>query len=135
MILVDTSVWIDLFKGIETNEVAVLEQLIESEESIIYSGIILQELFQGVNNARQRALIEESFSPFLELFPQRSTYLSAARIFRESRMNGHPIRSSIDCLIASLTIENRCRLLHKDRDFDYIEKVSRLKTIKTYQSE
>lgn len=135
MILVDTSVWIDLFKGVQTSEVTVLEERIESEESITYSGIILQELFQGVNSARQRTMIEDCFSSFLELFPQRSTYLLAAMIFRESRAKGHPIRSSIDCLIASLAIENGCAFLHKDRDFNYIEKVSRLKVIKSGQLE
>jgi predicted nucleic acid-binding protein len=129
MIFVDTSVWIDFFKGAELAEVTKLEQLLNSEESISYSGIILQELFQGVNTSRQRKLIEECFTHFLELFPQRSTYLFAAKIFRESRSNGHPIRSSVDCLIASLAIENDCRLLHKDRDFKYIEDISPLKTI------
>jgi len=133
MILVDTSVWIDFFKGDETPEVARLEDLIGSEESITYSGIILQELFQGVSSSRQRKLIEDYFSPFFELFPQKSTYLLAARLYRESRSNGHPIRSSIDCLISALAIENNCKLLHKDRDFDYIEEISRLRTIKVQQ--
>lgn len=134
MVLVDTSIWIDFFKGIETSETISLEKLIKTEESISYSGIILQELFQGVNSSKQRNLIDDYFSPFLELFPQKSTYLLAARIFRESRSNGHPIRSSIDCLIAALAIENNCKLLHRDRDFGYIAEVSRLKVIESKQA-
>jgi predicted nucleic acid-binding protein len=133
MVLVDTSIWINFFKGIETNETLTLENLIEAEESISYSGIILQELFQGVNSTKQRNLIDDFFSPFLELFPQKSTYLLAARIFRESRSNGHPIRSSIDCLIAALAIENNCKLLYRDRDFGYIAEVSKLRVIKSNQ--
>ena len=135
MILVDTSVWIDFFKGEGNNEVALLERFIESEESITHSGIILQELFQGVNSAKQRQLIENYFSPFFELFPQKSTYFLAARIYRDSRSNGHPIRSSIDCLIAALAIESSCKLLHKDRDFEYISEISRLKTARSNKTE
>jgi predicted nucleic acid-binding protein len=129
MLLVDTSVWIDFFKGVETSGTITLEAQIQAEESISYSGIILQELFQGVSSSKQRNLIEDYFSPFLELFPQKTTYLLAAKIFRESRANGHPIRSSIDCLIAALAIENNCKLLHKDRDFGFIAEVSRLKVM------
>ncbi len=52
-----------------------LEKLLDSEENITYSGIILQEIFQGVNSASQRKLIEERFMPFLELFPQQNLSL------------------------------------------------------------
>ena len=130
MILVDTSVWIDFFNGADTHEISIFESSIENEESITYSGIILQELFQGINHVKQRKLVENHFVPFFELFPHKSTYLLAARIYRDSKSNGHPIRSSIDCLIAALAIENDCRLLHRDRDFKYIEEVSQLKVIK-----
>ncbi|MEM7791567.1 MAG: PIN domain-containing protein, partial [Verrucomicrobiota bacterium] len=100
--------------------------LIDSEESVSYTGIILQEIFQGVNSANQRRRIEEDFAPFIELFPQKNNYFFAAELFRKSRSNGHPVRSSIDCLIAALAIENDCKLLQRDRDFGHIAEVSSL---------
>jgi hypothetical protein len=111
MVFVDTSVWID-FLGNRTNpQVDCLLAFLEQEETIYFTGFILQEIFQGVASARARKAIEESFVPFIEIFPTRSTHLLAANIFRKSRAKGHPIRSSVDCLIAACCIEHKLLLL------------------------
>ncbi len=127
MILVDTGIWIDFFANRDSPEVDELIRLIENGEEIFYTGVILQELAQGCSSAKQAALIEEHFVPFSEVFVQRSTYLLAAKVFRDGRAKGYPIRSSIDCLIAACAIEAGCSLLQDDRDYDFISRVSRLK--------
>ena len=129
MIFVDTSVWIDLFNDRPSREVEILVQALDGEETICFTGVILQEIFQGVSSQSQRSAIEDSFSPFVEIYPNRTTYLLAADLFRESRSNGHPIRSSVDCLIAACCIEHDLELLEKDRDFNYLCEISNLKLL------
>jgi predicted nucleic acid-binding protein len=58
------------------------------------------------------------------------TYLNAARIYRDCRKRGITIRKTVDCIIASICIENDIALLHKDSDYDLIAKCSSLKLAK-----
>jgi predicted nucleic acid-binding protein len=129
MVFVDTSVWIDFLGNRASPQVDCLLASLEKEDTIYFTGLILQEIFQGVASARTRKAIEESFLPFVEIFPTRSTYLLAAELFRKSRAKGHPIRSSVDCLIAACCVEHKLPLLEKDRDFKYVEEVSALNRI------
>jgi predicted nucleic acid-binding protein len=58
------------------------------------------------------------------------TYLHAVRIYRDCRKKGKTIRSTIDCIIAAICIENDLVLLHKDRDFDLIQASTSLRVMK-----
>ncbi|MGI8602584.1 MAG: type II toxin-antitoxin system VapC family toxin [Verrucomicrobiales bacterium] len=127
MVLIDTGVWIDFLAGRETPEVHVLIGLLDREESVAFSGIVLQELMQGCSNDAQSNAIEMHFASFIEIFPRRSTYRLAAKIFRDCRRKAFTIRSSVDCLIAACALEHDCFLHHKDRDFTFIEQVCGLK--------
>ena len=127
MVLVDTGVWIDFFAGKQTAEVDIVMSLLELEEALAFTGLILQELVQGCLNAADADAIEERFTPFVELFPERSSYKLAAKIFRECRQRGFAIRSSIDCLISACALEHDCAVHHRDRDFAAIQKVCGLK--------
>ncbi len=130
MVLVDTGVWIDFLAGRETPEVDIVFSLLEDEEVISFTGSVLQELLQGCSDDIAAASIETRFEPFIELFPQRSTYKLAARIFRDCRKHGYTIRSSDDCLIAACALEHDCHIHHKDRDFNLIEEVCGLKVLR-----
>ncbi len=123
MVLVDTSVWIDFLAGRSTPETGLVISLLEGRETICHTGQILQELMQGCPDDRSAKIIEAHFEPFIELFPQRSSYSLAAKIYRDCRRKGYTIRSSVDCLIAAIAIESGARILHKDRDFDFISKL------------
>lgn len=56
-----------------------------------------------------------------------SVFLRAAEIYRSLRRKGITIRKSVDCMIASVAIENDIPLLHNDKDFEAIEKHCGLK--------
>lgn len=127
MVLVDTGVWIDFLAGRATREVAALVSLLEEEETICFTGCILQELMQGCSHDAAATKVEKHFEPFIEIVPHRSSYRLAARIFRDCRRQGYTIRSSVDCLIAACALESGCRVLHRDRDFHFMEKVCGLK--------
>ena len=120
MTLVDTSVWIDVFSGRNTAQVAMLESLIEKREDICLCGVILTEVLQGITNDKQYKKTKSVLSDLI-FFPMTyETFLLAANIYRTLRVKEVTIRNSVDCMIAAVCIENNVRLLHNDRDFDRI---------------
>lgn len=120
MTLVDTTVWIDVFAGHNTAQVAILETLIQEREDICLCGVILTEVLQGIRNDKEYKRTESALSDLI-FFPMTyETFLLAASIYRNLRGQGMTIRNSVDCMIAAVCIENSIRLLHNDRDFDII---------------
>ena len=126
MLFVDTSVWIDFLAGRDSVEIQLLMRALQDSETVCFTGMVLQEILQGVHRKEDRMEIEERFAPFVEIFPRRSTYRLAADLFRQARSIGHPVRSGVDCLIAACCIEQDAQLLEKDRDFQILSQVSAL---------
>jgi predicted nucleic acid-binding protein len=131
MILVDTSIWIDFLRGENSLERRLLHKLIEDEEEISITGIILTEILQGIKENKKYQITKN----YLLTFPMYeasgiNTYIDAARIYRECRNNGRTIRSTIDCIIAAICLENDLSVLHKDRDYDIIKECVGLKVVK-----
>lgn len=122
MVLVDTTVWVDLFSGLTTPQVIVLESLILKREDICFCGVILTEVLQGIRDDKEHGKTQAIFSNLLYLPMTRETFLLAAHIYRSLRARGITIRNSIDCMIAAVCIENKVALLHHDRDFALISK-------------
>ncbi len=127
MILIDTTVWIDFFLSINAPHVTMLENLIDSEEDLCLCGVILSEVLQGIREEKDYIRTKNYFNDLLILPMHESTFIHAADIYRALRKKGITIRKPIDCMIASVAIENDIPLLHNDRDFDYIAKYANLK--------
>ncbi len=127
MVFVDTSVWIEFFAGRDGLEVRTLAQALEEGHTLLYSGLILQELFQGIASESDRKQVEAHFHPFVEVFPTRDTHKLAADLYRAARKRGFQIRSSIDCLFAACCLQQGARILARDRDFAFLSQVSKLK--------
>jgi predicted nucleic acid-binding protein len=131
MIIVDTSVWIDFLRGENSIERQMLHKLIENDEEISITGIILTEILQGIKEDKKYRLVTNYLSEFPIYEPSGiNTYIEAARIFKECRNNGKTIRSTIDCIIAAICLENDLPVLHKDRDYDVIRECVGLKVLK-----
>lgn len=133
MILIDTSVWIKFFNGVDAISVRLLEDLVEAEEEVCISDFILTEVLQGFKKDGDFELARHHFL----LFPVYSlydldSYIKAAQIYRKCRKQGITIRKTVDCIIAQTAIENKFVLLHDDADFDRIALVCPLKI---YQKE
>jgi predicted nucleic acid-binding protein len=131
MILVDTSVWIDFLRGEYSPERTKLHQLLENGEDLSITGIILTEILQGI---RETAALQETRQYLIE-FPVveprgTDTYIRAAEIYQVCRKRGKTIRSTIDCLIASICLENNFQILHKDADYSSIRDCTGLQVIK-----
>ena len=129
MIVVDSSVWIDYFNGVETRETALLDGIL-GLEPIIIGDLILAEVLQGfrsnhdVRRART-ALDTLIFEPMVG----RDIALISAGNYRTLRAKGVTVRKTIDVLIATFCMENRHILLHSDGDFDPIKEHLGLETL------
>jgi predicted nucleic acid-binding protein len=131
MIMVDTSVWIDFLKGANSTERQVLHELIENEEEISITGIILTEILQGIKEEKEFQTTRKYLLEFPVFEPKgTATYNEAASIFRSCRKKGKTVRSTVDCLIAAICLENDLSVFHKDRDFDIIRECAGLKVFK-----
>ncbi len=129
MILVDTSAWIDFFVDSPARHVELLSKYIENGENIATCGIVITEVLQGIKKDTEYAKTRALFSSIIYLPMQHSTFIKSADIYRGLRKNGITIRKSLDCMIASLVIENDIYLLDNDHDFYYIEQYIGLKRI------
>jgi predicted nucleic acid-binding protein len=118
VILVDSSVWIDYFRGAATPQTDRLDQLLSSELLLI-GDLILTEVLQGFASERDfnqaRSLL--AALPVVPLVGGEVA-LRAARNYRQLRAQGVTVRKTIDTLIATSCIEHGYALLYSDRDFD-----------------
>jgi predicted nucleic acid-binding protein len=127
MVLVDTTVWIDFFADRNEPHVAALQELIENQEDLCLCGIILAEVLQGIRSDVDYIKTKDYLDDLIFLPMRQATFVRAAEVYRSLRKRGVTIRKPVECMIASVAIENNIRLLHNDRDFDYIAKHSKLR--------
>jgi predicted nucleic acid-binding protein len=118
LILVDSSVWIDYFRGTINLETEELDRLL-GDELLAIGDLILTEVLQGFDNEREfhdaRTML--SSLTVVEL-GGREIAIQAAKNFRALRRLGVTPRKTIDTVIATRCIESGYELLHNDRDFD-----------------
>lgn len=124
MILVDTSIWIE---ALRRDRPLNLEELVDFDE-IVTCLPILQELLQGFRDERAFRIARESLTalPTIESPLRQEIFEEAANLYRAARRNGLTVRSSTDCLIAACAIRNNLTVLHRDRDFPLLARVSAL---------
>ena len=129
MILVDTTVWIDFFAARSLPHVVALETIIKRRENIFICGIILAEVLQGIRQDTEFRKTRDLFNALILLPMPYTVFLKSAAIYRKLRKIGITIRKPLDCMIASVAIENDIPLLHNDKDFQPIEKHCGLKVL------
>lgn len=126
MMLVDTSIWIELFS--KKNPHSILpEQLLQ----FVVCPPVIQEILQGIRDEVHHAAVKDALLAFPRIGAPVSLedYLLAADIYKTGREKGYTIRSSTDCLIAALAIQAKMPIWHKDRDFNFISKFTSLKIV------
>ena len=129
MILVDSSTWIDYFRGVRTAQATKLDSLLASEPLAI-GDLILAEVLQGFTN-------NSDFNKAKSLLTSLDVVdiggidiaVQAAKNFRTLRGLGITIRKTIDTLIATRCIESGYVLLHNDHDFEPFVKHLRLRVV------
>ncbi len=129
MILVDSSTWIDYFRGVSTAQTTKLDGLLASEPLAI-GDLILAEVLQGFTN-------NSDFNKAKDLLTSLDAVdiggidiaVQAAKNFRILRGFGITVRKTIDTFIATRCIESGYILLHNDRDFEPFVKHLRLRVV------
>lgn len=124
MVLVDTSVWIEIFRNPPRLR---LETIVELDE-IVTCLPVIQEVLQGFRDERAHATARDAMLsfPVVESPLRTELILDAVDLYRHARRAGKTIRSGVDCLIAACAIRNRLEVAHLDRDFDSLASVSAL---------
>lgn len=121
MILVDSSVWIDYFRGDVTPQADRLDGLLQ-QEPVAIGDLMLTEVLQGFVSERQFNIARKLLTSLdIVTLGGVDSAIDAARYYRKLRVMGITVRKTIDTLIATYCIRNGCVLLHSDRDFDAFE--------------
>ena len=122
MIIVDTTVWIDYLRGVHNDETEYFDREAGTTPFGL-TDLILCETLHGIDDERSFTTVLRELSRF-ELFENGGSEVAveAARNFRRLRRQGHAVRKTMDCLIATFCLLNGHSLLHRDRDFDPFER-------------
>jgi len=118
MILVDSSVWIDYFRGVVSLQTDRLDLLL-GQELLLTGDLMVAEVLQGFQSEAEFNIAKRLMTGSLTVvnLVGRENAIQAARNYRTLRANGVTVRKTIDTLIATYCIENDCALLFSDRDF------------------
>ena len=128
-LFVDTSVWSLALRRDAPEaspEVVALRDAITAGDTILTTGLVLQELLQGFAGPKARAQILERFSAVPLLAPDRDDHIEAATLRNTCRRRGIQV-GTIDALIAQLCVRHGLTILSTDRDFENIARHTRLK--------
>jgi len=128
-VIVDTTVWIDYLRGLDTPQTTWLDEAM-SRQRLGITDLILCEILQGIRDQKTYARVRDAMMKY-QVFNTGGAGLAIATAnnYRNLRSKGVTIRTTIDCLIATFCIENKHTLLHNDRDYDPFEKRLGLKVI------
>lgn len=130
MVIVDSSVWVDYFRGAPTPETDWLDREL-MRQRLGLTDIILCEVLQGVRDDGLFAAVRTELLR-CHVFSTGGVDLAiaAAEHYRMLRRRGHTVRKTVDCLIATFCLEHGHTLLHADRDFDPFEQQLGLRVIR-----
>ena len=118
MILVDSSVWIDYFRGTATPQAERLDTLLGTEP-VATGDLILTEVLQGFVSDRDFNQAKKLLTSLVVVdLVGQAIAIQAAKNFRVLRAQGITVRKTIDTVIATRCIESRLSLLYSDKDFD-----------------
>jgi predicted nucleic acid-binding protein len=118
MVLVDSSVWIDFFNGVDSGGANLLDSLLKNE-TVIIGDLILAEVLQGLRSDRDYRLARRLLTSLdVRDLLGREMAVRVADNYRKLRKSGYTVRKTVDLVIATYCIEHTIPLLHSDRDFE-----------------
>ncbi|MBN1444429.1 MAG: PIN domain-containing protein [Planctomycetes bacterium] len=125
LVLVDTSVWIEVFRRLDPLD---LEPIVDLE-AVVTCLPVVQEVLQGFREETAHRVAREAILsfPVLEDPLGLGVVEEAVDLYRTARRQGISLRSSVDCLIAATALRHDCEVLHRNRDFAALARVSRLR--------
>lgn len=125
MILVDTSAWIDYLRATGSAAHLELRRLIEDGRAAVTEPVVM-EVLCGARDERHMAQLRGLLARGSMVAAVGEDYREAAFLYRLCRSKGETIRSPLDCLIAAVAIRSGLPVLHHDRDFDALARLTSL---------
>jgi predicted nucleic acid-binding protein len=124
VVLVDTSAWIAVFRR---DSPVALDRIIDLEDAVTCLPVV-QEVLQGFQDSRAFSVARDAMYalPIVDSPLPQATFDQAVDLYRAARRAGFTVRSSVDCLIAASAIRHHLEVLHDDRDYDALARVSSL---------
>ena len=124
MLLLDSSAWIELFRKparLDLEELGGLDEIVTCLP-------VVQEVLQGFRDERAFRVAREAMLalPMIESPLGQARFEEAADLFRSARRAGLTVRSSVDCLIAACALRHGLTVVHRDRDFSALSRISHL---------
>ncbi|MGA1844327.1 MAG: PIN domain-containing protein [bacterium] len=119
-ILIDTSVWIDYFKGTDAQFQNKVDEAL-TYGHIYVPKVVLAELIQGARSEKEITVIEDFIDAFHVIDHTQDTWLKAGRLSFSMKKKGVTM-SIIDCYIAVMADENGCIIFSLDRHFTSIKR-------------
>jgi predicted nucleic acid-binding protein len=127
LIVVDTSAWLEFLRGTQSSAHMTVRSLLTERAELAVTEVVVMEVLAGVRSERERRAVRRQLLalPLLEL-RGIADYERAAELYRALRSRGITPRQLTDVLIALCAIDARAAILHADRDFDAIARVTDL---------
>lgn len=125
MVLVDTSIWIEVFARPQRFR---LDDAVDLDD-VVTALPVVQEVLQGFRDERAFAVARSAMLsvPILEAPLSEEVFVEAAQLYRSARRAGITPRSGVDCLIAACAIRHNASILHRDRDYSDLARISPLR--------
>jgi predicted nucleic acid-binding protein len=128
-ILVDSSVWIDFFRGARNRQSDYLASNLGEIEFVV-GDLILTEVLQGFRTQRDFNDARKALLSFeVQRIVSEANAIQSAVHYRFLRDQGYTIPKTVDCWIATFCLTNDFQLLHSDADFDPFEKLLGLRVV------
>ncbi len=129
MLLIDTSIWVKLFRKNSDDFKQTLIEAIDNKHYYL-SRFTQTELLQGCLDEKEWSTLSNYLEVQDYIEPSVESWTVAARIYYDLRRQGITVRNTIDCCIAASAIEHNLLLLHIDKDFEAIALGTSLNQIK-----
>lgn len=127
MIVVDTSVWIDVLNDTDSDKASRCVELLGDGAPLALTDVIFTEVLQGFRSEREARRVEKHLRAFPVLrLDTLDDFALAAGLYRTARRAGITIRKTLDCLIAAPCVRDGVPILHADDDFDRLASCSEL---------
>ncbi|MCG5216941.1 type II toxin-antitoxin system VapC family toxin [Streptosporangium soli] len=124
MYLIDSSAWIEYFRKTGSPTNLLVRRLLTDGEPVGITEPVAMEILAGTTDQSELIKLERLVDglPLLSV-DAHTDYRHAARLYRVARNRGYTVRKMLDCLIAAVALRTEATLVHRDADFDTLQKV------------
>jgi predicted nucleic acid-binding protein len=127
VIVVDTSVWIDVLNDVDSPKASRCTELLQDGAPLALTDVIFTEILQGFRHERDARRVEKHLRAFPVLrLEDLDDFALAAELYRKARRAGVTIRKTLDCLIAAPCVRRGVPILHADEDFNRLASCTEL---------